>query len=79
MVKVMQFEPGDVVYLKSGSVRMTVVAAYYDKNGQVEGSVTVMWMVFDTKSINTTNLPHSALVPADTRRRPSDYNDEVGY
>jgi hypothetical protein len=77
-MKIMQFEPGDVVYLKSGSVKMTVVSASYATGGTLgESCVTVMWMVYDIKDIRTQSVPHSALILAD--RRPSRRYDKIEY
>jgi uncharacterized protein YodC (DUF2158 family) len=45
---------GDVVAIKSGSGRMTVVKI-------TDGRATVIWSDFDTKAIHTENLPLVAL------------------
>lgn len=45
-----QFAPGDVVYLKSGSPKYTVVAAN-------ESRVTLMWSNYDTRKIETADVP----------------------
>lgn len=76
MVKVMQFEPGDVVSLKSGSVRMTVLSVNY-ADGVAE--VTVTWMVYETKNVMRSTFPHVALTPAEPRRSSRSFGDEVEF
>lgn len=49
------FTPGDVVYLKSGSSRMTII--------KVEGNVaTVVWSAYGTPHIEQKDIPCVALV-----------------
>lgn len=49
------FVPGDIVYLKSGSPRMTVLSC-------VNGQVSVIWSDYNSKKIERDTIPDIALV-----------------
>ena len=53
------FRPGDVVYLRSGSIKLTVGAS-------VTGSslVTVYWMVYGSGELRFTDVPATILIKA---------------
>lgn len=50
------FEPGDLVYLKSGSAKLTVT--HYDPITDV---VAVAWMYYETQELRTATLPAKAV------------------
>lgn len=68
-----RFQIGDVVYLKSGSPRMTVTTVIANT------SVRVAWVVYNTGELQTADLPHTALRLAEEKRVYSRYDDEVPY
>jgi uncharacterized protein YodC (DUF2158 family) len=52
-----EFQPGDIVRLKSGSPRMIVTAVSDD-------TLSVMWCSYETKTIQKDYIPRVALVKA---------------
>lgn len=68
-----RFQAGDVVYLKSGSPRMTVTTVV------ANSAVRVVWVVYNTGELQTADLPHDALRLAEEKRVYSRYDDEVPY
>lgn len=71
------FEVGDIVHLKSGSARLTVVGTHQNEFRQVT-EVDIAWMYFETQELRQARLPASALRPAEekpeyTRVRPDGY------
>lgn len=63
------FQVGDVVHLKSGSPRMTVVSMHPDNP-----DITVAWVVYNTGELKQAVLPVLALKPT-TDDRDVAYKD----
>jgi uncharacterized protein YodC (DUF2158 family) len=68
-----KFEMGDVVYLKSGSPKMTVTCVIANT------AVRCVWVVFGTGELKSADLPHDALKLAQEKRVYGRYEDEVPY
>lgn len=71
------FEIGDIVHLKSGSARLTVVGTHLNEFRQVT-EVDLAWMYYETQELRQARLPANALrlaeeKPEPTRARPDGY------
>lgn len=62
-----QYEVGDIVYLKSGSARLTVVGLHEDEFRQVV-ELDLAWMYYETQELRQARLPASAVRIADEAR-----------
>jgi len=74
-----QFVVGTVVYLRSGSPKMTVIKTVYTNR---KSDVTCQWIAYGTTELQTATFPHSAvrrtkqyISPNESRPR-SDLDDE---
>lgn len=56
-----KFEPGDLVYLKSGSQKMTVLRILGEDDGYYDNTVVTGWMVYETATMREHEFPSEAL------------------
>lgn len=62
-----QYEVGDIVHLKSGSARLTVVGVHQNDFRQVT-ELDLTWMYYETQELRQARLPADAVRPADDLR-----------
>lgn len=60
------FKPGDLVYLKSGSARLTITRVHRNEFQQVY-EADLAWMNYETQELRQARLPVDALEPAGDR------------
>lgn len=69
-------EPGDLVHLRSGSARLTVVRVHLNNHTNIH-EVDLAWMHYETQELRTARLPVTSLIPAS--ERPTHPRNEVPY
>lgn len=62
-----QYELGDIVYLKSGSAKLTVVGVHQNEFREVT-ELDLAWMYYETQELRQARLPASAVRSADESR-----------